>query len=85
MLNVYAAHWCPHCQMTIEHLKKIGVKFNYIDIEKQPDKVVQKIVDVNGGEDWKVPTFEYNGKWREGKVFDAAGLENDLMSLGVTK
>ena len=51
--------------------------------EEQPEEVVRKVVEVNGGDDWVVPTLEYNGKWRPGKVFDAAELEADLRAWGV--
>lgn len=83
MLNVYAAMWCPHCVRTIEYLKSKNIQFTYLDIEKQPDEIVQKVIDANGGEDWVIPTLEFNGKWREGKVFKEAELEHDLKSMGV--
>ncbi len=83
MLNVYAALWCPHCQMAKEYLEEKGIQFNYIDIEKQPQDVVKKVVDVNGGLDWVVPTLEYRGTWREGRIFDADELESDLKRMGV--
>lgn len=54
-----------------------------LDIEKQPEDVVKKVVEVNGGDDWVVPTMEYNGKWRPGQVFDAGKLEADLKAWGV--
>lgn len=85
MLNVYAATWCPHCQKTIKYLEENNIEMTYIDIEKQPDDVVQKVVDVNGGDDWVVPTLEFNGQWRRGKVFNAKGLEADLEKLGVIR
>ncbi|OQX24456.1 MAG: NrdH-redoxin [Desulfobacteraceae bacterium IS3] len=83
MLNVYAADWCPHCQQTVAFLKKNAIAFNYINIEKQPEDVVKQVIAVNGGKDWVVPTLEYKGQWREGKVFDADGLKNDLRKMGV--
>lgn len=83
MLKVYAAKWCPHCVDTVDHLKKRGIKFEYIDIEAQPDAVVQKIVEVNGGDDWVVPTLEYEGKFREGKEYDPDELDRDLKKMGV--
>ena len=83
MLNVYAAPWCIHCQKTVSFLKDNKILFNYIDIEKQPEEVVKKVIDVNGGDDWVVPTLEYNGKWREGKFFNAGELKRDLAELGV--
>jgi len=83
MLNVYAATWCPHCQATVRYLEEKGIPFNYIDIEQAADNVVQKVVDVNGGDDWVVPTLEYNGQWREGKVFNEQELDADLKTMGV--
>ena len=83
MLNVYAVSWCPHCQKTIEFLKQNQIKFNYFDMETQPESVVNKIVEVNGGEDWVVPTLEFNGNWRQGKVFNAEELRKDLSNMGV--
>lgn len=85
MLNIYAVSWCPHCQKTVEFLKEKHIDFNYIDIESQPEDVVKKIIDVNGGVDWVVPTLEFNGKWRKGKTFDARTLSEDLVDMGVIK
>lgn len=83
MLNVYAAGWCPHCTKTIEFLQKHGIAFTYIEIENQPEAVIEKIVQVNGGGDWVVPTLEYKGKWREGRLYDEMTLLSDLQALGV--
>lgn len=83
MLNVYAATWCPHCIRTVEFLKSRGVDFNYIDIEKASPEVERKVVEVNGGDDWVVPTLEYNGKWRPGKVFNEKQLISDLKEMGL--
>jgi mycoredoxin len=83
MLNVYAAGWCPHCTRTIEFLKKHGIAFTYIEIESQPEAVIEKIVRINGGDDWVVPTLEYKGKWREGRLYDEMTLLSDLQALGV--
>lgn len=83
MLKVYAAQWCPHCKKTIAFLNERGIPFEYCDIEKASDDVVRKVVEVNGGDDWVVPTLELNGKWRPGKVFDSAELEKDLKDMGL--
>ncbi len=82
-LNVYAALWCPHCQRTVEYLSRKGIPFQYIDIEKAPEDVVKKVVEVNGGDDWVVPTLEYGGKWRPGKVYREDELLRDLKDLGL--
>lgn len=83
MLRVYAASWCPHCTMTVEYLEERGIEMDYIDIEAEPDAVVQQVIEANGGDDWVVPTLEYKGKWRPGKMFDAEDLERDLKRMGV--
>jgi len=83
MLKVYAAMWCPHCVNTMEFLKQQGIPFEYVDIEAQPIDVVQRVVTVNGGDDWVIPTLEFNGKWREGKVFDPESLMDELRQMGV--
>ena len=83
MLKIFGAKWCPHCLKTKEFLEKNRIPFSWLDIETQPDDVVQKIIEVNGGDDWVVPTLEFNGKWREGKKFDPNGLIRDLTRMGV--
>ena len=83
MLNVYAAKWCPHCTKTVEYLKNKQIEFEYIEIEEQPENIIQKIIEVNGGDDWVVPTLEFKGKWRVGKVFNEMELSFDLKQLGV--
>lgn len=83
MLKVYAAKWCPHCVETVNYLKRNKIDFQYIDIETQPQEVVKKVIEVNGGEDWVVPTLEYQGNWREGKFFNERELLADLTGLGI--
>lgn len=83
MLRVYSAAWCPHCQKAIRWLEKNQIPFEVINIETAPVEVVAQVVQVNGGEDWVVPTLEFQGKWREGKIFDPEGLRRDLIQLGV--
>ena len=83
MLKVYAAKWCPHCTKTIEYLKKNKIEFQYFEIEKQSENTIQKIIKVNGGDDWVVPTLEFNGKWRPGKIYNEKELASDLVKLGL--
>ncbi|WP_176014341.1 glutaredoxin domain-containing protein [Victivallis sp. Marseille-Q1083] len=83
MLNVYAAKWCPHCSRTVEFLKTHKIPYKYHEMEEEPASVISKVVEVNGGEDWVVPTLEYNGQWRPGQVFSAEKLERDLRAMGV--
>jgi mycoredoxin len=83
MLNVYSAPWCPHCRRTIDFLKEKNIPFNLVQIEKAPPETVQKVIDVNGGADWVVPTLEFNGKWRAGQFFHEGRLLADLKEMGV--
>ncbi|BCS99207.1 hypothetical protein DSLASN_48390 [Desulfoluna limicola] len=82
MLKVYSALWCPHCIKTEKYLKENGIPFESINIEAAPKEVVDKVSEVNGGE-WVVPTLEFNGAWRKGKVFIEADLAADLKKMGV--
>ena len=83
MLNVYAWNVCPHCKKTIAWLEAHGVPFRYLEIEEQPEEVIRKVVEVNGGEDWVVPTLEYCGNWRAGERFDAESLHELLQKWGL--
>ncbi len=83
MLNVFAADWCPHCRKTVAFLNEHRIAFDYHEIDNQPESVIRKIIDVNGGIDWVVPTLEYRGAWRAGKAFDPRELKKDLIELGV--
>ncbi len=83
MLKVYAWDQCPHCRKTVEWLTEHHVPFRYLEIEEQPQSVIDKVIQINGGDDWVVPTMEFRGVWRPGQVFDAAKLEGDLRKMGV--
>ncbi|HKJ99269.1 MAG TPA: glutaredoxin family protein [Desulfotignum sp.] len=83
MLHVYAASWCPHCTKTSAFLEEHGIAYTWIEIEAQPEEVIEKIIQVNGGDEWVVPTLEYKGKWREGRFFNEMTLLSDLQALGV--
>ena len=84
-LNVYYWSVCPHCTHTMEWLKQRGIPFHAIDIETAPTEVVDQIIQINGGEDWVVPTLEYQGKWRQGECFDPIALEKDMKAWGLLK
>ena len=82
-LKVYAAKWCLHCNKTVEYLETNNIAFEYYEIETQPEEIIEKIIEVNGGDDWVVPTLEFNGKWRQGKIYDEKELKIDLDKLGL--
>ncbi len=83
MLTVYSAFWCPHCIRTERYLKDKNIPFQSVNIETAPNDVVQQVVQANGGVEWVVPTLEYQGRWRPGKVFNASEIEKDLKAMGV--
>jgi mycoredoxin len=83
MLTVYATSWCPHCRKSVDFLMKHHIDFIYKDIERQPDEIVKRVIEANGGKDWVVPTMEFKDKWRPGKTFHAKDLEADLKAMGV--
>lgn len=83
MLNVYTWRECPHCKRTVDYLQKNNILFRNLEIEEQSPEVIAKVIEVNGGDEWVVPTLEFNGKWRKGEIFDAVKLEKDLHDLGV--
>lgn len=83
MLKVYKTVWCPHCSATIDFLRDHNVPFEMIDMDHVDPELEARIVEVNGGEDWVVPTLEYRGKWRPGEVFNAEKLREDLKKLGI--
>ena len=82
-LKLYGWSRCPHCHAAVAWLKERGIPFTYLEIEEQPDEVIAEVIKVNGGDDWVVPTFEYNGSWRPGEVFNPIKLERDLAAWGV--
>jgi len=82
MLKVYSAFWCSHCIKTEKYLKENKIPFESVNIETAPKEIVDKVSEVNGGE-WVVPTLEFNGAWRKGKVFIEADLAADLKKMGV--
>ena len=83
MLKVYGWNVCPHCHRTIAWLEAHHVPFEYLEIEEQPPEIIRKVVEINGGDDWVVPTLEYNGRWRPGETFDAGRLEKQLREWGI--
>ncbi len=72
MLKLYGWRICPHCHKAVAWLQDHGVPFQYLEIEEQSPEIIEKVIQVNGGDDWVVPTLEYNGKWHPGQAFNAA-------------
>lgn len=57
-VTVYSTSWCGPCKMAKAHLKKRGVAFNEIDVEKSPEGA-EKFRKLGGG---GVPLIVINGE-----------------------
>lgn len=83
MLKVYGISWCPHCKKIVRYLVESKIDFQYFDMDGQPEDVVKKVIDVNGGHDWRVPTLEFQDQWIPGKAFSSSEVDEDLKKLSV--
>lgn len=48
MITMYGAQWCGDCRRSSALLNELGVEFNYINLEEQPEATA-KVVEINGG------------------------------------
>ncbi len=58
-VKVYGADWCSMTTRTLAHLEKVGVPFDYIDVEAD-DSASQWVKDQNNGKE-KKPTLDLGG------------------------
>lgn len=59
-IKVYGATWCGMTRRTLSHLDKLGVAYDYIDVDK--DKAgSQWVKDQNDGKE-KKPTLDISGQ-----------------------
>jgi glutaredoxin len=59
-VKVYGADWCPMTRRSLDHLRLLGVPFDYIDIEENPDASAW-VKAKNGGKE-KKPTIDIDGR-----------------------
>jgi glutaredoxin len=59
-VKVYGADWCPMTRRSISHLKSLGVPFEYINVEEDP-QVAEWVKAQNGGKE-KKPTIDIEGR-----------------------
>ena len=59
-VKVYGADWCPMTNRARAHLDRIGVDYEYIDIEKDP-KAAEWVREQNDGKE-KKPTILVGGE-----------------------
>lgn len=59
-IKVYGADWCPLTRRALQHLQKLGVEFQYIDVEQDP-QASEWVRSQNDGKE-KKPTIEIDGR-----------------------
>ena len=59
-VKVYGADWCGDTQRTLRHLERLGVDYDYIDVE-QDEAARRWVLEQNEGKEQK-PTVEINGR-----------------------
>jgi mycoredoxin len=59
-VKVYGADWCPLTRRAIDHLKRRGIPFEYINLEEDP-RAAEWVKAQNGGKE-KKPTIDLDGQ-----------------------
>lgn len=75
-IRMYTTRWCPDCWRAKQFLKRYGLDFEEINIEKVP-KAAEFIMRVNGGRR-RVPTFELDARIFDCSPFDSSKLKREL-------
>ncbi len=83
ILKIYVMRNCPHCRKALEFLNRNCIPFREIDMENTDPETEAKVIEINGGDDWVVPTLEYAGNWRPGAVYDEESFAAGLRKLGI--
>ncbi len=80
-VKVYGADWCGDTKRTLRKLDKLGVAYDYVDVE-QDEQASQWVREQNAGKERK-PTLEINGAVLS--VPSDVELEQALRTQGVLK
>lgn len=80
-VKVYGADWCGDTKRTLRRLDKLGIAYDYIDVE-QDEQASQWVKEQNDGKERK-PTVDINGTVLS--VPSDAELEQTLRTAGVIK
>ncbi len=59
-IKVYGADWCSMTTRSLEYLEKMGVEFDYIDVEQDPEASAW-VKKQNNGKELK-PTIDVDGE-----------------------
>lgn len=54
---MFSATWCGHCTRLKQQLGRLGVAFETIDIDEEPEHL-PALAEANGG-DWLIPTVRF--------------------------
>jgi glutaredoxin 3 len=74
-ITVYGAEWCAFCHMVMHYLDDKKIKYNYVDIDKDP-KSGQEAVDKSGQRG--IPVIDLDGDIIIG--FDKPKIDASLKS-----
>lgn len=80
-VTVYGADWCGDTSMTRNQLKKLGVPFVYVNVDKQPEGA-DWVREHNDGKQ-KLPTVDVDGKILS--IPDEDELAAALKSAGISR
>lgn len=47
-ITLYGADWCPDCKRSMAFLDSKNIKYDYINIDKDP-KAADKVAEINNG------------------------------------
>jgi tRNA-dihydrouridine synthase/glutaredoxin len=64
-ITIYGAEWCPYCHEAKDYLAERGIKFDYIDIDDQPDSKLQLDKEL-GRDDYYIPIIKIGDRILQG-------------------
>jgi len=76
---VYGAPWCGFCHIAMQYFDKLGVKYTYVDVDKQPAKGLEA-VEKSGQRG--IPVIDLAGDIIIG--FDRPKIDTALKTHGLT-
>jgi glutaredoxin len=59
-VKVYGADWCPLTRRALSHLKDLGIRYEYTNIDEDRE-AAQWVAQQNGGKE-KKPTIDIDGR-----------------------
>lgn len=82
-IKVYGADWCGDTVRTLKHLDKLGVEYNYINIDEDSEGE-SKVIKWNHGKR-RIPTLEVASETSDSIVLSVpsnSDLETELKAKG---